>query len=101
MARATPVPPATASEPPSVKSFWTSTMISARRLMVTTLGSGGGLGLHQGGDRGLPAGELAAGRRQLRDRGGVPRPGGLDRLRAHEPPLPPPLSHQTPPAPAA
>src|ERR1700730_10008641 len=30
IARATAAPPATASEPPSQKSFWTSTMMSAR-----------------------------------------------------------------------
>ncbi len=34
MPRATAAPPATAREPPSQKSFWTSTMISAR-IVVT------------------------------------------------------------------
>ena len=40
MARATAAPPATASEPPSQKSFWTSTMMSAR--MGPTVSSGPG-----------------------------------------------------------
>src|SRR4051794_24843773 len=81
MARATPAPPVTAREPPSVKSFWTSTMISARRVMVASLGPRqGGVGLHERRDGRLAAGELASGRGQLRHGPGVPRPGRGDGL---------------------
>src|SRR4051794_22063167 len=84
MACATAVPPVTASEPPSVKSFWTSTMISARRGMVTSLGSGHRIRLHERRDGRLPARELATRRRQLRHGRRVPRPGRLERLGADD-----------------
>src|SRR5680860_1451038 len=45
MAAATSDPPATASDPPSQKSFWTSTMIRARRSAIRALFSGEPLGV--------------------------------------------------------
>src|SRR5262245_25361180 len=54
MPAATSAPPATASEPPSQKSFWTSTMINAR------IGALSGGGYHGHGDRRIAGGQLEA-----------------------------------------
>src|SRR5256885_1480935 len=54
MPAATSAPPATASEPPSQKSFWTSTMINARMASTLRRGDDG----HR--DRRVPGGQLEA-----------------------------------------
>src|SRR5919199_2002290 len=78
MARATAAPPVTASEPPSVKSFWTSTMIRARRVMSASLGAARrGRRLEDRGDRRLAARQLPARSGQFRDGRRVPVACGL------------------------
>src|SRR3954453_23117539 len=78
MAAATAAPPATGSEPPSQKSFCTSTTISARCPFCRTFsGMGGVLRVvadrgHVGGDGRVPAAELSSCGGGLGEGGHVP-----------------------------
>src|ERR1700726_1646168 len=80
MDRATAVPPATAREPPSQKSFCTSTMMSARTGLLYAGGDPPALGFftvtaEDRGDRGVAAGQLHGVRGEFSERCRVPRPG--------------------------